>query len=87
MFNRVEKLTIPAEFPFPFQPYQIQDEFMRAIYAVIENGRIGIFESPTGEHLNSIILEKLILTNTYYNFRPRDWKNTESDVRCSEMVK
>lgn len=49
MFNRLEKLEVPKEFPFPFQPYKIQDEFMRAIYSVIENGKIGIFESPTGE--------------------------------------
>ena len=34
--------------PFPFTPYDIQTRFMRALYATIEAGDIGIFESPTG---------------------------------------
>lgn len=48
MFNRAKVLDCPASFPFPFTPYAIQDEFMRALYSVIENRKIGIFESPTG---------------------------------------
>lgn len=48
MFNRAKELDCPASFPFPFSPYAIQDEFMRALYSVIENRKIGIFESPTG---------------------------------------
>ncbi|XP_022086709.1 ATP-dependent DNA helicase DDX11-like [Acanthaster planci] len=35
-------------FPFPFDPYPIQEDFMRALYRTIEEGKIGIFESPTG---------------------------------------
>lgn len=48
MFNRSRALDCPSSFPFPFTPYTIQDEFMRALYSVIENRKIGIFESPTG---------------------------------------
>lgn len=48
MFGRSKALDCPASFPFPFTPYTIQDEFMRALYSVIENRKIGIFESPTG---------------------------------------
>ncbi|CAG8502015.1 15492_t:CDS:10 [Rhizophagus irregularis] len=33
---------------FPFQPYNIQVEFMKSLYQVIEEGKVGIFESPTG---------------------------------------
>ena len=45
----VEKeLKPPDEFPFPFQPYSIQQDFMRALYSALERGCIGIFESPTG---------------------------------------
>jgi chromosome transmission fidelity protein 1 len=33
---------------FPFQPYDIQCEFMKRLYQVIEEGKVGIFESPTG---------------------------------------
>ncbi|XP_073079408.1 ATP-dependent DNA helicase DDX11 isoform X2 [Manis javanica] len=35
-------------FPFPFTPYSIQKDFMAALYQVLEDGKIGIFESPTG---------------------------------------
>lgn len=48
MFVRSRKADCPDSFPFPFQPYSIQDQFMRALYLVIENRKIGIFESPTG---------------------------------------
>ncbi|XP_044290089.1 ATP-dependent DNA helicase DDX11 [Varanus komodoensis] len=35
-------------FPFPYIPYSIQKEFMAKLYQVLEMGKIGIFESPTG---------------------------------------
>ncbi|XP_036029613.1 ATP-dependent DNA helicase DDX11-like isoform X1 [Onychomys torridus] len=35
-------------FPFPFPPYPIQKDFMAELYKVLEAGKIGIFESPTG---------------------------------------
>ncbi|XP_012587945.1 PREDICTED: probable ATP-dependent RNA helicase DDX11 isoform X2 [Condylura cristata] len=35
-------------FPFPFTPYSIQKDFMAELYRVLETGKIGIFESPTG---------------------------------------
>lgn len=44
----MEELQPPDEFPFPFQPYCIQERFMRALYSALERGCIGIFESPTG---------------------------------------
>ncbi|XP_076648589.1 ATP-dependent DNA helicase DDX11 isoform X2 [Halictus rubicundus] len=36
------------EFPFPFPPYTIQNQFMKELYKCLENGNLGIFESPTG---------------------------------------
>ncbi|KAF2653464.1 ATP-dependent RNA helicase-like protein chl1 [Lophiostoma macrostomum CBS 122681] len=36
------------EFHHPFEPYDIQKEFMNAVYDCLEDGRVGIFESPTG---------------------------------------
>ncbi|XP_069338154.1 putative ATP-dependent DNA helicase DDX11-like protein 8 isoform X2 [Eulemur rufifrons] len=36
------------QFPFPFTPYSIQKDFMTELYQVLEAGKIGIFESPTG---------------------------------------
>lgn len=36
------------DFHHPYTPYPIQLEFMNAVYSAIEDGCIGIFESPTG---------------------------------------
>ena len=44
----MQELCAPDKFPFPFQPYGIQEQFMRALYDTLEKGSIGIFESPTG---------------------------------------
>lgn len=43
-----DSLTPPAQFDFPFAPYSIQHEFMVSLYNTLENGKLGIFESPTG---------------------------------------
>uniref|UniRef100_A0A0R3RRC4 Helicase ATP-binding domain-containing protein n=1 Tax=Elaeophora elaphi TaxID=1147741 RepID=A0A0R3RRC4_9BILA len=37
-----------AEFSFPFEPYDIQISLMRSIASCINEGKIGILESPTG---------------------------------------
>uniref|UniRef100_A0A8C4ING3 DEAD/H (Asp-Glu-Ala-Asp/His) box helicase 11 n=1 Tax=Dicentrarchus labrax TaxID=13489 RepID=A0A8C4ING3_DICLA len=37
-----------AQFPFPYQPYNIQEQFMQALYSALDQGKVGIFESPTG---------------------------------------
>jgi len=42
------ELAIPNEFAFPFAPYDIQEQFMRALFSCLEAGQLGIFESPTG---------------------------------------
>ncbi|KAG9947580.1 ATP-dependent RNA helicase CHL1, partial [Aureobasidium melanogenum] len=36
------------KFHHPYEPYDIQLQFMRALYDCIEQGKVGIFESPTG---------------------------------------
>uniref|UniRef100_A0A3Q1C6B2 ATP-dependent DNA helicase DDX11 n=1 Tax=Amphiprion ocellaris TaxID=80972 RepID=A0A3Q1C6B2_AMPOC len=45
-FTRMENGR--AQFPFPYQPYNIQEEFMQALYSSLDQGKVGIFESPTG---------------------------------------
>ena len=37
------------DFHHPYTPYDIQTQFMKAVYRCIEDGKVGIFESPTGE--------------------------------------
>ena len=36
------------DFHHPYTPYDIQNEFMGAVYTCLEEGKVGIFESPTG---------------------------------------
>uniref|UniRef100_A0A672PKY4 ATP-dependent DNA helicase DDX11 n=1 Tax=Sinocyclocheilus grahami TaxID=75366 RepID=A0A672PKY4_SINGR len=46
-----QQMTFKKEgirFPFPFQPYPIQESFMEALYTALDQGKVGIFESPTG---------------------------------------
>ncbi|XP_005144439.3 ATP-dependent DNA helicase DDX11 isoform X1 [Melopsittacus undulatus] len=40
--------SVGPRFPFPYTPYAIQEQFMAALYDALEDGRVGIFESPTG---------------------------------------
>ncbi|KAL9606008.1 MAG: hypothetical protein Q9179_000796 [Wetmoreana sp. 5 TL-2023] len=36
------------QFHHPFEPYEIQSQLMNAVYDCISDGKVGIFESPTG---------------------------------------
>lgn len=36
------------DFHHPYTPYDIQETFMETVYQVLEQGKIGILESPTG---------------------------------------
>lgn len=38
------------DFHHPYTPYNVQEQFMKTVYDVLEagNGQIGILESPTG---------------------------------------
>lgn len=38
------------QFHHPYTPYDIQLQFMQALYACLEDGKVGVFESPTGKH-------------------------------------
>ena len=42
------KLEVPNDFSFPFTPYDIQTDFMKALFTALDHGKLGIFESPTG---------------------------------------
>jgi chromosome transmission fidelity protein 1 len=36
------------DFYHPYTPYAIQETFMETVYQVLEEGKVGILESPTG---------------------------------------
>ena len=44
----MSKMETPDTFNFPFPPYDIQRDFMRQLFRVLDDGKLGIFESPTG---------------------------------------
>lgn len=44
----MSSLTAPESFSFPFPPYNIQEDFMKSLFKTLEEGKLGIFESPTG---------------------------------------
>ncbi|KAJ4122892.1 ATP-dependent DNA helicase chl1 [Fusarium equiseti] len=51
--NEIDNATRDLEkldFHHPFTPYDVQEQFMKAVYNVLEtgNGQVGILESPTG---------------------------------------
>lgn len=39
-----------VDFHHPYTPYDVQEQFMRSVYDVLEtgDGQVGILESPTG---------------------------------------
>lgn len=43
-----EEPVFPA---FPYKPYHIQLDFMKALYRSLENGGIAMLESPTGNQI------------------------------------
>ncbi|KAK2839302.1 hypothetical protein FQN49_006272 [Arthroderma sp. PD_2] len=47
------------EFRHPYTPYDIQTQFMDALYGCIEDGGVGIFESPTGTVCNFVYIPVL----------------------------
>lgn len=44
----MDSLNTERDFHHPYQPYDIQIDFMNAVYDCLENSKVGIFESPTG---------------------------------------
>lgn len=41
-------MSNPQNFCHPYEPYDIQKQLMNAVYDCLDNGKVGIFESPTG---------------------------------------
>ena len=38
-------METPEDFGFPFQPYEIQESFMKKLFQVLNDKQFGIFES------------------------------------------
>ena len=63
-----EAIHIPDDFAFPFEPYDIQVDFMKSLYRTLEEEKIGIFESPTGtvsqSHFASLLYQLFSICTT-----------------------
>ena len=44
---------------FPYEPYDIQRRFMESMYATLDTGGVGLFESPTGAFRRQVWLVQL----------------------------
>ena len=40
-----KEMEDPKDFNFPFSPYEIQENFMKALYHTLDGSKFGIFES------------------------------------------
>lgn len=47
----------PQTFNHPYSPYDIQVRFMQSLYECLEEGKVAIFESPTGSAPRIQIIE------------------------------
>ncbi|RMX40284.1 hypothetical protein pdam_00008730, partial [Pocillopora damicornis] len=74
----------PVFFPFPFPPYDIQEDFMKTLYDVLENGGVGIFESPTGTGKSlSLICGALTWLKSY---EEKKQEELDKALSCSKQV-
>ena len=48
MSSKEDEGQVTINFHHPYTPYTIQEDFMRTVYQVLEQGKVGILESPTG---------------------------------------
>lgn len=42
-----EESQVMRDFHHPYSPYAIQETFMGTVYQVLEEGKVGILESPS----------------------------------------
>lgn len=42
------EMSAELDFHHPYTPYAVQETFMQTVYHVLDEGKIGILESPTG---------------------------------------
>lgn len=50
--QKIRKMEDEPKFPaFPYEPYSIQIDFMKALYRSLNEGGVSMLESPTGETL------------------------------------
>src|SRR5690349_9800510 len=72
------------DFCHPYQPYDIQLDFMNKLYRCIEQEKIGIFESPTGTGKSlSLICGALTWLRDHEH---RSWGAPGNDVEAGDWL-
>ena len=80
--------VVEEEFNFPFQPYAIQIELMRAAYDAYENSKFALLESPTGTGKSlSLICSALTWLRNYQASYKRklEEKKSEIEIQIQEL--
>jgi hypothetical protein len=86
------------DFHHPYTPYDIQETFMSTVYQVLEEGKVGILESPTGT-VSRHLIHVIIILNLLLSLRASLLRNSalylyflfigqvfESNMRISDLV-
>lgn len=73
-----------VQFPaFPFEPYPIQLQFMKAVYSGIQKGGVTIVESPTGTYpMNGLLFQRHDCAS--FRIPERDFEFLQVDERGEE---
>ena len=77
-------MNLDDDFSFPFQPYQIQVNFMKKLFDVLDNQKLGIFESRKEFQFENAIEKKNV--NFELNFSHWNWKIPQFDLWCIDMA-
>ncbi|GES65568.1 ATP-dependent DNA helicase-like protein [Aspergillus terreus] len=77
----------PSEdtFHHPYSPYDIQLQFMRALYACLEQGKVAVFESPTGQYSLGKSLSLICGSLTWLrDHKRRAFQETIDNTTCDD---
>ena len=82
-----EAVRTPEKFEFPFPPYDIQHQFMTALFNALNKGQLGIFESPTGTGKSlSLICGALTWFIEYNKQRKLALEKLVKDDKTNEVI-
>ena len=76
-------MNLDDDFSFPFQPYQIQVNFMKKLFDVLDNQKLGIFESRKEFQFRNANEKKV---DFELNFSHWNWKIPQLDLWCIDMA-
>ena len=76
-------METPEDFGFPFEPYEIQERFMKELYQVLSKEQLGIFESREWIELKVVLV---ITDNRKCNSSHWNGKIFKHDLRLIDLA-